>query len=98
MRAMRPLMPSKRVEYIKGTEGIGAPKPKRQRSIHSGALEWIRDHPVEFKLHAGKWAAVTGSGIYVVGDSEEDVWKKLQQDELAPENPLVIFIPSMSVA
>ncbi len=90
---------AKKVEYIKGKDGsVGAPKPKRHRSLHEETLEWIRDHPGEFKLFAGKYAAVTPNGVYLTGDSDEEVWKKLRRDKLAPQNPLVIFVPGLNEA
>ena len=47
-----------KTKYIKSKEGVGAPAPSRGKGIHAAALEWIRDHPGEFKHFAGKYAAV----------------------------------------
>lgn len=88
-----------KVKYIKGKDGtVGAPAPSRGKGIHAAALEWIRDHPGEFKLYAGKWAAVSGNGVFMVGDSAEDIWEKIRKDKEAPQNPLVMFIPGLNEA
>lgn len=90
---------AKKVEYIKSAEGIGAPKPKRARSIHADAQDWIRDNPSEFKRWAGKYAAITGTGVVLVGDSEEEVWTKIKKKPNEyPQNPLVLFVPGLNKA
>jgi hypothetical protein len=89
----------KKVEYIKGKDGtIGAPKVKRHVSIHAATLGWIRDHQSEYKLYAGKWAAVTPTGIFCVGDSAEDVWDGVRSRSDSPANPLVMFIHGLNEA
>jgi len=90
-------MAKKKVEYIKGKDGtIGAPKPKRGGSIHDATFEWIRDHQSEYKLYAGKWAAITPNGVFCVGDSEADVWDGVRARADAPSNPLVIFVTGLN--
>lgn len=73
-----------------------ATRKRAFRSLQQGALDWIAKHPEEFKLHAGKWAAIGALGFVAVGDSQEDVWKKVKRSpggETA--NPLVIFVPGL---
>ena len=88
-----------KVKYIKGKDGtVGAPAPSRGKGIHAAALEWIREHPSEFKLYAGKWGAVTANGVGLVAGSEEELWKKIRKEWGSESNPLTIFIPGLNEA